>query len=146
MPTDEGRSTFRPLLPFPPKTPKTQVYAHFFRLMLRSHFNVIRTVFINTSGFFIGGHSTPHPSYAPLFPLPASFPTLHVIGKNDTIVPHVETEFMTKMCLNKRVEWHMGGELQNAQDLRGCTLIGGPCRPFCAHESLLERFLQVGSR
>lgn len=64
--------------------------------------------FINTSGFFIGGHSTPHPSYAPLFPLPASFPTLHVIGKNDTIVPHVETEFMTKMCLNKRVEWHMG--------------------------------------
>lgn len=98
--------------------------------------------FINTSGFFIGGHSTPHPSYAPLFPLPASFPTLHVIGKNDTIVPHVETEFMTKMCLNKRVEWHMGGELQNAQDLRGCTLIGGPCRPFCAHESLLERFLQ----
>ncbi|OXG34293.1 hypothetical protein C359_05746 [Cryptococcus neoformans Bt120] len=64
--------------------------------------------FINLSGFFIGGYSTPHPSYAPCFPLPASLPTLHVIGKNDTIVPLVETEFMAKMCLNKRVEWHMG--------------------------------------
>lgn len=89
-----------------------------FRLAFGKHVNVIHTVFINLSGFFIGGYSTPHPSYAPCFPLPASLPTLHVIGKNDTIVPLVETEFMAKMCLNKRVEWHMGGESQDAQDFR----------------------------
>lgn len=25
---------------------------------------------------------------------------------------------MAKMCLNKRVEWHMGGESQDAEDFR----------------------------
>ncbi|WVQ79157.1 hypothetical protein IAT38_001253 [Cryptococcus sp. DSM 104549] len=65
--------------------------------------------FVSCAGFFPSGRIAPHPTYFPLFPLPASLATLHVIGKHDTLLPLCESLFLAEECCrNSRVEWHDG--------------------------------------
>ncbi|CAD6579786.1 MAG: hypothetical protein TREMPRED_002567 [Tremellales sp. Tagirdzhanova-0007] len=43
------------------------------------------------------------------FPLPSSLPTLHIIGRNDTIVTAERSQTLIDQCKSARVEFHEGG-------------------------------------
>jgi len=50
------------------------------------------------------------PSLSNLFPLPASLPTLHIVGRNDIVVTEEKSRTLWEKCENSRVEYHDGGE------------------------------------
>lgn len=49
------------------------------------------------------------PDLSHLFPLPASLPTLHVVGRNDIVVTEEKSRTLWEKCGNARVEYHDGG-------------------------------------
>ena len=49
------------------------------------------------------------PSLSHLFPLPASLPTLHIVGRNDIVVTEEKSRTLWEKCENSRVEYHDGG-------------------------------------
>lgn len=49
------------------------------------------------------------PDLSHLFPLPASLPTLHVVGRNDIVVTEEKSRTLWEKCENSRVEYHDGG-------------------------------------
>ena len=53
------------------------------------------------------------PSFDGYFPLPASLPTLHVAGRNDTLITVERSRTLSDSCENARVEMHDGGEGAN---------------------------------
>ncbi|WWC60334.1 uncharacterized protein I303_102905 [Kwoniella dejecticola CBS 10117] len=60
---------------------------------------------------FVGGFLPKAEShdFTPYFPLPASLPTLHVCGKNDTLITIERSQTLVDKCENSRVELHDGG-------------------------------------
>jgi predicted alpha/beta hydrolase family esterase len=63
-------------------------------------------VVISVGGFLPSATS---PSFQDYFPLPASLPTLHVVGRNDTLVTLERSQTLIDKCENARVEFHEGG-------------------------------------
>ena len=51
------------------------------------------------------------PDLSSLFPLPAHLPTLHIMGRNDVVVPPERSQTLVDACPdeNRRVEVHDGG-------------------------------------
>ncbi|GFZ42537.1 hypothetical protein JCM24511_00253 [Saitozyma sp. JCM 24511] len=64
------------------------------------------SVLIAVGGFL---PSPTTPSFEDYFPLPASLPTLHVVGRNDTLVTLERSQTLVDRCDNARVEIHEGG-------------------------------------
>ncbi|KAK8861602.1 hypothetical protein IAR55_002425 [Kwoniella newhampshirensis] len=60
---------------------------------------------------FVGGFlPTPEShDFSSWFPLPATLPTLHVSGKNDTLITPERTQTLVDKCENARLEFHDGG-------------------------------------
>lgn len=49
------------------------------------------------------------PDFSNYFPLPASLPVLHVIGRTDVVVSEERSQSLIDKCENSRVEYHTGG-------------------------------------
>lgn len=49
------------------------------------------------------------PDLSHLFPIPASLPTLHVVGRNDIVVTEEKSRTLWEKCETSRVEYHDGG-------------------------------------
>ncbi|WWC87909.1 uncharacterized protein L201_002809 [Kwoniella dendrophila CBS 6074] len=60
---------------------------------------------------FVGGFLPKAEShdFTPYFPLPSSLATLHVCGKNDTLITVERSKTLSDKCENARVEEHDGG-------------------------------------
>jgi hypothetical protein len=56
---------------------------------------------------FCGGFATADPSLLHFYPL--SLPTLHVLGRGDTIVTEERSQTLIRRCQDARVEQHDGG-------------------------------------
>ncbi|KAK4688398.1 hypothetical protein P7C73_g1711, partial [Tremellales sp. Uapishka_1] len=61
---------------------------------------------IIVGGFFPGSTT---PDFTPYFPLPASLVTLHIMGRNDTLITEERGETLVVKCENARKEMHDGG-------------------------------------
>ena len=72
----------------------------------------------------VGGFypASKNPSFDSVFPIAASLPTLHVMGRGDVVVPPERSQTLVDACENARVEYHDGGESNSALQKRG---IGG---------------------
>lgn len=97
------------------------------------------TVVIAVGGF-LPGSSTP--SFADYFPLPSHLPTLHVIGRNDTLVTEERGRTLVEKCENARVEFHDGGEL--VIFLRLFLLSGSLTPPICVLALTMSQCLYPG--
>ncbi|WVF65802.1 hypothetical protein IAT40_000539 [Kwoniella sp. CBS 6097] len=60
---------------------------------------------------FVGGFLPKAEShdFTPYFPLPSTLPTLHVSGKNDTLITIERSQTLVDKCENARLELHDGG-------------------------------------
>ncbi|ORX88808.1 hypothetical protein K493DRAFT_410818 [Basidiobolus meristosporus CBS 931.73] len=60
-------------------------------------------------GIFIGGYLPAAPKYSPLFATPLSMPSLHLIGRYDTVVSIEKSEALSKGFRNSTSLYHDGG-------------------------------------
>jgi hypothetical protein len=65
-----------------------------------------------------GGFEAMDPAFASFYPV--TTPTLHIIGKNDTIVTEEKSKTLIRRCDDYRVEMHDGGTFR----LVGCPTHG----------------------
>ena len=77
----------------------------------------------------VGGFypASKNPSFDSVFPISASLPTLHIMGRGDVVVPPERSLSLVEKCENARVEYHDGGESARYQDLRSSRTLCSGC-------------------
>ncbi|TYJ55850.1 hypothetical protein B9479_003502 [Cryptococcus floricola] len=76
-----------------------------------AHENIPKLKFAIFIGGFLPGYEPKCEShdFSNYFPLPASLPTLHISGKNDTLIVPERSQILASRCENARFELHDGG-------------------------------------
>ena len=86
------------------------------------------------------------PSLSHLFPLPASLPTLHIVGRNDIVVTEEKSRTLWEKCENSRVEYHDGGESPLSLLSFVSNRLELMIRPLHTIQGIMETLLQVSYR